>query len=181
MEPWVIQTLASIIGGGLAGGALTIGYNWWTAKQKSAAQEKATIAALVSELKHIRRLCDFNARIKGPGIALFVRFPTTVSLKATFEERHLYPRLKQLHQDLESLVLGVIQVNQLIDLHKSVLVMPSIPGGLDPRPELCSNTENQIRHLCSGQLKVENVGPENFIVLPTFTDVVLKRLEKLMQ
>jgi hypothetical protein len=179
MEPWVAQVLASIVGGGLAGGFLTIAYNWWTAQQKARAQEKATVASLVGELGHIRRLCDYNASLQASSIAPFVRFPTTVVLNATFEERHLYPRLSPLQQDLESLVLGVIQVNQWIDLRQSLLLIPYVPGGKSG-PGEADNLRNHFCELCAGKSKLEGVGSDNFIYVPAFTDALHRKIKELM-
>ncbi len=178
IEPWIIQVLASIVGGGLAGGALTITYNWWSAKQKARAQEQATIASLAGELAHIRRLCDYNARLQGSSIAPFIQFPTTVLLKATFQERHLYPQLRPLQQDLETLVLGIISLNQLMNLRQILLLIPYVPGGKSG-PGEADNMRNYVCDLCAGKSQLVGVGPDNFIYLPEFTDSLLKKIEEL--
>jgi hypothetical protein len=172
------QALASIIGGGLAGGALTILYNWLTAKQEAIAQEKATIAALAAELAYIRRLCDSNARLQPEHIAPFIKFPTNVIVRTAFQEPHFYPLLDHLRTDLETLTLGIIQVNQLIDFRAVMWNKPTTLGGGNPQDHL-DDMRNYICHLCSGKQLIPRVGSDSSIELPSLTDHLIKKIETL--
>ncbi len=178
MEPWVYQTLASILGGGLAGGVLTLLYNGIIAKQKANAQEKATIAALATELAYIRRLCDYNASFQREDIAPFIKFPTNVTLRTAFQERHLYPLLHPLQADLETLTLGIIQVNQLIDFRTVMWNKPTTLSGGNPQDYL-NGMRNTICHLCSGKQQIFRVGSDSSIELPVLTDDLIKKIETL--
>ena len=72
--------------------------------------EKGVIASLEGELSRSRALCGHNASLRQLSTAPFIRFPTTVAMHITFEERHKYPRLASLLGDLEAYAMAVLQI-----------------------------------------------------------------------
>jgi len=176
----LVTLLVSIISGGLAGAALTILYNCAVARQSARAKESGAIASLAGELVRSRLLCEYNAKLRGNATTPFIRFPTAVSEKVTFGERHAYPRVKHLQSRLEAYTLALMHVNQLIDLHHRLWSSTEIPSGVTKgaagrREELRFN----IADICSGQIKLDGVGSEGFLILPKYIDVVSKEVDKI--
>ena len=173
----VLQLLASMIGGGLAGSGLTAYINAQNAKSISRAKESGTIAALTGELRRAALMCKHNAKLHSDIVAPFIHFPTTAAVNATFEERHSYPRLAHLQQELEWYTLAIIQMNELIDLYR--LLLPSVirqgPATTDTE-ERRDRVRNDIVSKCNGSGKLEGVGPDDTIVLPTFIEHLLRQV-----
>ncbi len=179
--PCLIPFMVSIISGGAMGAVLTILYNNELAKQAATAKEKATISALVGELTHVRRLCDYNAKMQAEKIAPFIRFPIAVIHRTVFEERHSYPALAVMQKDLEALALGLMEVNQWINLRELMWTAPQV-NSLNPQgstAERIDDLRNKICEVCADKQKLEGVGPENFMYLRGFADVVLNKVVRL--
>lgn len=174
----VIQWLVPLVGGGLAGSALAILFNLWNAKQIATAKERGMIAALAAELRRSSLLCSHNAKLQAYSIAPFIHFPTIAARNAAFEERHSYPRLASIIQDLEYYTLGVMQVNEMIDQYR--LLIPSYDTARHQPTKDRDDLRNQIAAICKGDFKLEGIGPENFLVLPRFIEVVAKKVESLL-
>lgn len=177
-QSW-IWMLGSFLTGSLAAALVTIGWNWWNAKQIAKAKEQAAIASLAGELRRSIALCEHNAKFKDHPAPPFIRFPTSVALRATFEERHSFPKLATLQDDLEHYTMALSQINQMIDLHDELLPLAARAPSVDGVRLSCEALRRQIADICSGQEKLEGVGPENWLDIPTFTRVVLKEIEEL--
>jgi len=179
LQSWAWM-IGSFLTGSLVAALVTIGWNWWSAKRGAKAREKAVIASLAGELRRSKALCESNAKLRDHPAPPFIRFPTSVALRATFEERHHFPKLAGLQKDLEHYTMGVSHINQMIELHDRLWASTEQAGGVSPgaagRRE---HLRRQIADLCAGELKLEGVGPENFIILPTYTQVILKKIQEL--
>jgi len=155
-------------------------WNWWNAQQAVKAKERALIASLAGELRRSVALCEYNAKFRDHPVPAFVRFPTGVALAATFEQRQSSAKLAPLHEDLEHYTMAVSQINQMIELHDRLWASTeqanSTSRGAAGRRE---HLRHQIADLCSGQEKLEGVGPENWIIVPTFIKVLHKRIKQL--
>ena len=92
LQSWAWM-IGSFLTGSLAAALVTIGWNWWSAKQGAKAREKAVIASLAGELRRSKALCESNAKLRDHPAPPFIRFPTSVALRATFGERHHFPKL----------------------------------------------------------------------------------------
>jgi len=179
LQLWV-NLLISAITGGLAGAALTILYNHAASRQAARAKESGAIASLAGELIRSRLLCEHNAKLRGNATAPFIRFPTAVSENVTFGERYAYPRVQRLQSKLEAYTLAAMHVNQLIDLHHQLWSSTEAPSSVTKgAPGRREELRFQIADICSGQITLDGVGPEGFVVLPTFIDVISKELEKI--
>lgn len=177
IQPWV-----SLLVSAVTGAILTILYNWWNVRQAAKAKEKGAIAALAGELRRSNLLCDHNANLRQDSTAPLIRFPMTVALDVTFVERHSYPRLASLQKDMEAYTMGIIHINQLIDLHHMLWASPERPSGVSKGAEgRREELRFKIADLCSGKTRLEGVGTENFIFLPTFIDVLLKKISRVIQ
>ncbi len=168
MEPAQAQALISLIGGGLAGGILTIAYNWFNAKQRAQAQERATIAALFSELRCSQCLCGFNTLGKAP--KPFVPLPNIVAERVAFGDRHNYPRLEKFQKAIEQYTLALLQVNQLISLYRLLLA-----SGKSENQDVVRRIDGQIVSICQGKPALD-IGNLN---LPTSIANLISDLEKL--
>ena len=178
-QSWVWM-LGSFLTGSLAAAFVTIGWNWWNAQQIAKAKEKAVIASLAGELRRSVALCEYNAKFRHHPVPAFVRFPTGVALAATFEERQSSPKLAPFHEDLEHYTMAVSQINQMIELHDRLWASTeqansTSPGAAGRREHL----RHQIADLCSGQEKLEGVGPENWIIVPDSIKVLHKSIKQL--
>jgi len=180
MQSWISLLISALVGG-LGATIVNIGWSWWNAKRAADARQEGIIASLAGELRRTIALCNRNAGLREDPLGPFIRFPTAVALRVTFEERHSYPRLVGLQKDLEAYTMSVIHVNQLIDLHE--LLWSSPESGKVSVSGQVLRTELQVRiaRLCAGERKIEGVGPENFIYLPEFTEHVLHEIERLMR
>jgi hypothetical protein len=178
-SPW-LSLLISAVTGGLMGAIANIVYGWRTDRRAARLKQEATVASLMGELRRSRALCDHNGKLKLESTAPFIRFPTTVAVRATFEERHSYPRLRSLHNELEDYTMALLHINQLMDLH-DLLWISSVPAtGVDEGAQSRrGKLQHQIADLCAGQEKLTGVGPEDFVVLPSFIDYVMKSIERL--
>lgn len=177
IPPWWFSPLAGLVSGGLMGALVNRVFIWRNAQQAEERKEKGIIASLVGELRHARALCDLNAGLPKRAPETFIRLPTAVALRATFEERHSYPRIAELHQDLEAYIMSASHVNQLMELHDLIC---SSGVWVKGRGEYDRSME-RISSLCAGELKLEGFGPEKFIYLPKFIEHVLSKLERVMQ
>jgi hypothetical protein len=178
-SPW-LSLLISAVTGGLMGAIANILYAWRADRRAARVKQEATIASLMGELRRSRALCDHNAKLKLESTAPFIRFPTTVAVRATFEERHGYPRLRSLHNELEDYTMALLHINQLMDLH-DLLWISSVPAtGVDEGAQSRrGKLQHQIADLCAGREKLTGVGPENFVVLPPFIGNVMKGIQSL--
>lgn len=175
--PW-LSLLISAVTGGLMGAVANIIYSWSRGKHAARVKEDAMIASLMGELRRSHALCDHNAKLKLESTAPFVRFPTTVALRATFEERHSCPRLGNLHEKLEHYTMALLHINQLMDLHDLLWISPVPATGVDEGAQSRrGKLQHQIAELCAGKRKLEGVGPENFVIFPTFIDHLIKSIE----
>jgi hypothetical protein len=174
----VTQLLISFVGGGLAGSVLTILFNFWNAKRIATAKEKGMIETIAAELRASNLLCAHNAKLQAYSIAPFIHFPTIAACNVAFEERHSYPRLASIIQDIEYYTLGVMQVNEMIDQYR--LLIYSYDTSLQQHGKDRDDLRNQIAAICKGDSKLEGTGPENFLILPTFIEVLAKRVESLL-
>ena len=175
-----LSLLVAAVTGGLMGAIVNIVYSWRIDKRTARVKQEATIASLMGELRRNRALCDHNGKLRLESTAPFIRFPTSVALRATFEERHSYPRLRSLHNKLEDYTMALLHINQLMDLHDLLWISPvpqtQVDEGAQSRR---GKLQHQIADLCAGQEKLTGVGPENFVVLPSFIDPVIKSIERL--
>jgi len=84
-----------------------------------------------------------------------------------------------LQKDLEAYTMAVFHVNQLIDLHDLLYISPEISSSFSKSAvERRQELQHYIADLCDGKKELEGVGPENFVYLPTFIDVVSKRIDR---
>lgn len=78
--------------------------------------------------------------------------------------------------------MGIIHINQLIDLHHILWASPEQPSGVSKGAEgRREESQFKIADLCSGKTKLEGVGPENSIYMPTFIEVLLKKIYSIIQ
>jgi hypothetical protein len=142
-------------------------------------KQRAVIEALSAELARSRALCDYNASVIEDATGPFVQFPTSTALIVCFAEREKFPRLSSLQGDLVHYYLGLLHINQLIELHHVLWMSPELPKGTTPgasgRRDLL---RARIGDICSGKMKLESVGPENFLYLPNFINHIIAQLSK---
>ena len=167
----IIQVLASLIGGGLAGGCLTIIYNSFSARQRSNAKQSATIAALIGELKLAALICDVNGRVKGHVLPRYTHLPSSVSARVAFAERDLYPLLKPSHSDLELYVLAATHMNEEIDFFSVLLLSPR------DIQVVSSDYSTDIADYCSGKATLTRFVPNVVVTLPELIAAQIRKLE----
>jgi hypothetical protein len=175
--PW-LSLLISAVTGGLMGAIANIAYSARREKALAQAKENATVGSLIGELRRTRALCEYNGKLKTESTTPFVRFPTSVALRATFEERHAYPRLRPLLKQLEDYTMALLHISQLMELH-DLLWLSSVPAtGVDEGAQSRrGRLQHEIADFSSGQQKLKGVGPEGFVVLPSFIDYLAKSIE----
>ena len=175
----VVQWLVALIGGGLAGSALSILFQTWTARRTSAKRQAAIIETLNGELERGRLLCEYNAKLQSEPIAVFIRFPTIAAVTATFEERHSFPKLAPIIKNLEYYTLSVLQINEMIAHHQLLTAQTGGPGyHIDKHRD---DLRNQICGICAGNLDLKGTGPENFIRLPSYISYISSKIQPLRQ
>jgi len=179
LETW-IWVVVSFLTGSLTAAIVTVAWDCYKAKRVAEARQKAMIASLAGELRRSKAVCEHNAKLRRDLCPAFIRFPTSAAMSATFEERHSFPKLTGLHQDLEHYTMGVSHINQMIQLHDRLWASAEQPNATSPgargwREQL----RHQIADICSGQDKLEGVGPENFIYVPRFIEHIVKEVEEL--
>lgn len=173
----IIQWLVALVGGGLAGSALAILFNLWNASRMTRSKEVSLLEALHGELQRSRLLCDHNAKLQAHRTAVFIRFPAIGATKATFEERHSYPSLASVIKQLEYYTLAVLQVNEMIDQYRLLIAEEGAPGYHIAADR--DNLRNQIAGICAGSVDLKGTGPENFLRLPTFIDLVSSKVARI--
>jgi hypothetical protein len=161
----ILQPLVSLVGGGLAGGCLTIVFNLFTSRQLAKAKQSATVAALIGELRLAKDICDANGRQE-----TYIHVPTLVATRVTFSEREVYPLLKDVQPDLEQYVLTASWVNEMIDTVRTVL--------LQPGAAVAMNLHSQIRGISTGETKATRVASTDSIALLELIDALISRLSK---
>lgn len=176
MPDWIISLLVSAMTGGLTGALANIGWNWWNTRQAARRKEMGTIASLTGELRHTLALCELNTKALEDAPSWFRRFPTAVASRATSEERHDYPRLAAVQDDLKAYTMGVIHMNQLMDLYDHL----SSAADRYVRTEGAPPLQHDIGALCAGESRMEGIGSEGFVYLPTFTEQLLAEIEGIM-
>ncbi len=174
IPPWVLQSLASLIGGGLAGASLTIVYNLIKTKIEQDSKGKGVLSALAGEARRCKILCEYNGRMDIGGNPNFISFPITVALSATFEERHAFPKLQAMMKDLEAYTLALLHINQMIELHNSM--WPALDKEFSGTHK--NNLRNQVIGWCKGEKPLEGVGPDNYVVLPNFISQISAKLDE---
>jgi hypothetical protein len=166
--------------GDVAGTKLAIEFEKQQAAESQERIEKGALASLEGELRRSKALCVHNASLKTQSTAPFIHFPTTVAMRITFEERHKYPRLEGLLGDLEAYTMGLLHINQLMDLHDLLWISPVPATGVDEGAQSRrGKLQHQIANLCAGDEELKGIGPENFVVLPSFIDHLLKSVERI--
>ncbi|HLC03118.1 MAG TPA: hypothetical protein VJK02_08790 [Anaerolineales bacterium] len=175
----VIAWLVAIIAGGLAGSALSIAFQKSTARRLMREKEASLISALRGELERGRLLCQYNAKLQSEQVATFISFPTIAAIRATFEERHSFPKLAPFIKNLEYYTLAILQLNQMIEHYTLLTTLGGAPGYhvSDPRDDL----RNQICSICDGTGDLKGTGPENFIRLPTYIELVSSKIAPLTE
>jgi hypothetical protein len=169
-NPWLSLFIAAL-SGGLMGAIVNVAYQRMSARSAANAKQQGIVEALSAELRRCQALCNYNAGIKDDPIGPFVQFPTSTALVVSFEEREKFPRLSSLQDDLVHLTLGLIHINQLMEFYR-ILWMSTDPGIKSRREQL----RLQICNICNGNDKLEGVGLENFIVLPTYIEYIKAKL-----
>jgi hypothetical protein len=143
----------------------------------SRSKQTSLIEALHSELERGRLLCEYNAKLQADPIAVFIRFPTIAAVKATFEERQSFPKLTPLIKNPEYYTLAILQVNEMIDQYQLLMPEAGAPGYHTGQAR--DNLRNQIAGICAGNLDLKGTGPENFIRLPTYINLISSKIEPL--
>ncbi len=175
----VVQWLVAIIGGGLAGSALSILFQIWTARRTSGKRQNALVDTLSGELERGRLLCEYNAKLQSEPIAVFIQFPTTAAVAATFEERHAFPKLAPIIKTLEYYTLSVLQINEMIAHYRLLTAQTGAPGyHVDKHRD---DLRNLICGICAGNLDLKGTGPENFIRLPSYINLVSSKIQALRE
>ncbi len=174
----ILQLLASMLGGGLAGSGLTAFLNWRNSRRTAIAKENGAIAALAGEIRRSTLLCQHNAKLRALSTAPFIHFPIIAAVNVAFQERHSYPRLSTLQHELELYVLGITHVNEMIDLYHSMVPAVDAPGHHHLREDR-DDLRNQIASICDGTLKLNEIAPESPLVLPTFIEHLSQSVENL--
>lgn len=85
-----------------------------------------------------------------------------------------YPLLADLLHELEWYTLGIIHVNEMIDIYRLLLPPAGLSSDAQNRRD---DLRNQIAGLCEGRLKLEGVGSENFIILPNFIEAISEKVD----
>ena len=174
----IISWLITLIGGGAGGAFFSYFFNKWNNDQIAKAKEKGAISALSSEVATCRQLCNHNEKMGHVSIAYFVRFPTLVANNVTFVDRHSYPNLIPLQSRLESYTLALLQMNERIDLYKTIT-----PLSKDIHSKLGTDRDdlrNVIAQICRGEKELEYIGLEDIIVLPKFIDDLEAQISKMV-
>jgi len=170
-----LQWLIPLFGGGLAGACVTILFSTWNARRLAGARQSAMIDALRAEVHSTILLCGQNAKLQHSALAPFVHLPSDATRRAAFEERQACPKLGPFQKDLEHYALAVLQINQLIDHYR--LISP-IRSQVNQAAIERDNLRNAIAAICAGDSNIEGVGPEGFLVFPTFAKSIAKNLER---
>ena len=177
-NPW-LSLFISALTGGLMGAVINVLYQRTAARCNAKAKEQAAIHALAAELRRSRALCDYNANLRQDATGPLIQFPTATAQTVSFAERRHFPRLSRLQDDLVAYTMGLLQINQLIELHHLLWISPEQPSGVSPG---AAGRRKQLRmrvaDICAGQVRLEGVGPENFIVLPKYIDSLSARLKE---
>ena len=143
--------------------------NRWNSGQIAASRQNGALAALKGELRRNQLLCNYNKSLQGLSTAPFIHFPTVTAIHVTFEERHSYPKLAAVQDKLEHYVLGIIQVNELIDLYHST--MPAVgQSGYHQLKGDRDGLKNKIAAICDGSQKLEGLTTDNAIALPALIE-----------
>ena len=173
-----LSLLVAALTGGLMGAIINFLYHRRTTRETAEARQQAGIEALTAELKRCRVLYDYNAGLKGDSLGPLIQFPTSTALAISFDEREKFPKLSALQEDLVHYTLGLIHINQLIKLHHLLWISPELATGIKPG---AAGRRDQLRlricDFCSGNLRLEGVGPENFIILPEYIEYVSSKLQ----
>ncbi len=167
----IIQVLVSLIGGGLAGGILTILYNWLSSRLRSGLKQTATIAALRGELGLAALICEVNGRDKGKILPRYTRLPSLVAARVAFAERDLYPLLRPLHSDIELYVLAATHINELINFYFNLLLSPR------DIQLVAADYTNEIADYCIGKKSLTHLAPNNTLTLPELITAQIRKLE----
>jgi len=175
-----LTLLVSAVSGGLMGSIATIVYTSQRDKGLARRKERATVASLLGELRRNHALCAYNGTLKLESTAAFVRLPTTVALRATFEERHLLPTLTPLQQDCENYAIALLHLNQLMELHDLLWVSVVPATGVDEGAQSRRGSlQHRIADICTGHENLKGVGPDGFITMPSFIQYMIKSIEQM--
>jgi len=178
-NPW-LSLLIAALSGGLMGAIVNIVYQRQATRSAAKARQQAVIEALSAELRRCQALCGYNAGLKDDSTGPLIQFPTSTALVVSFAERERFPRLSILQNALVHLTLGLIHINQLIELHHLLWMSTKQPSGTTPG---AAGRRDQLRlricDICAGNSRLEGVGPENFIVLPKYIEYVSAKLKDL--
>jgi hypothetical protein len=176
-NPW-FSILVAAFTGGLMGAIVNVLYNYTTTRSAAAAKQQAAIEALAAELKRCRTLCDYNAGLKDDSTGPFIEFPIGTALDVSFEEREKFPKLLGIQENLVHYTLGLMHINQLIELHHLLWTSSEQPTGVNPG---AAGRRDKLRlricDICSGNLHLEGVGPENFISVPKYIELITSQLQ----
>src|SRR3989304_3357302 len=173
----VVQWLLALIGGGLAGSALSILFQIWTSRRTSGNRQDALVETLSGELERGRLLCEYNAKLQSEAIAVFIAFPTIAAVTATFVERHAFPKLAPIIKTLEYYTLSILQINEMIAHYRLLTGQTGSPGYHVEKHR--DDLRNQICAICAGNLDLKGTGPENFIRLPAYISLVSSKIQAL--
>ena len=176
----LLTLLVSAVSGGLMGSIANIFYTSRRDKALAQRRERATVSSLLGELRRSHALCAYNGTLKLESTAAFVRLPANVALRATFEDRHLLPRLAPLQEHCENYVIALLHLNQLMELH-DLLWISTVPAtGVDEGAQTRRGLlQHRIADICTGHENLKGVGQEGFITLPSFIQHMIKSVEGL--
>ena len=169
----LITWLVAMLGGGLAGAGLTIGISACNTRRLGRQRESAIIQAIVAEVDSVTLLCEHNAKLEANSLAPFISLPNAATMRASFEERERYPRLRALQPLIVHYALAVQQINQLISYYRIISPQSGSQGMV---AEQRDNLRNSISAVCKGTGRIEGVGPEGFLIFPDFAKRMQKQL-----
>jgi hypothetical protein len=178
-NPWLIL-FVSAISGGAVGAVISVIYHWISESITKISRERASINSLIAELKRCKSLCDYNSELKEDPIGPFIQFPVITANEVTFRNRYYYPKLNFVQDDLVHCTMGLLQVNQLIDLHKILWSANEEPRGHFSGASVeREKIRREIAEICAGTKNITKVGPNDFIFLPQYISSVIAKIEKI--
>ncbi len=172
----ILKWLIPILLGGLGGASITILYNTISSKNKAKEREQAHIMALMGEIERSKLLCDFNSKQQHVTLATFARFPHIAAIKIAFEERHEYPKLKPIINDIGYYALAMLQINGMIDQY--ILLGTNASYMNKENASLRDDLRNKIAFICDGRDRLEGTGPQGFLIIPSYLNYLTDTVKK---
>lgn len=177
-DPWLVLLISALFGG-LMGAVINIIYQRRSEQRLANIRERSAIRELKSEMRCCIAFCDYNAGIKDDPTGPFTQFPTTAALTVTFKESYQYPQLALLHNKLVHYVMGLMKVNQLMELHQVLWMANERPtGSYSGASGRRDDLRLKIAAICAGKNKLLGVGPEGFLDLPQYIRHLITEMDK---